>query len=201
MSLLTVLLPQRCAICSRPGAAVCDPCLAGLVRIGPPVCERCGPRGRGRCAAAPNVPDDGSHSHPCGLRSSTRIAPALSWGRGKSVVAATWPPSQADLVARAVPCPAVDALCPVPGDRDRGLQRGHASAARLAHELSTRWELPVLELLRRRPGVDRQRGLPRATRRANVARAFVPAARAPRRCASSTTSTRPDRPRPPARPS
>ena len=53
----------------------------------------------------------------------------------------------------------------VPGDRDRELTRGHAPAAALARELSAAWSIPVAPLLRRRPGVRRQRDLPRAERR------------------------------------
>ena len=40
----------------------------------------------------------------------------------------------------------------VPGDRDRGLARGHAPAAALAAELSAAWSIPLAALLRRRPG-------------------------------------------------
>ena len=70
--------------------------------------------------------------------------------------------------------PDVDAITFVPGDRDRGLVRGHLPAAALAAELSRSWSLPLLALLARRPGVKRQRDLPRAERRKNVARAFSP---------------------------
>ena len=80
--------------------------------------------------------------------------------------------SPPQLVVDALPRPAVDALAFVPGDRDRGLARGHVPAAALASELSAAWSIPVAALLRRRPGVERQRGLPRAERRQNVARAF-----------------------------
>jgi ComF family protein len=181
MSVLTVLLPQRCAVCSRPGAAVCDPCLDGLVRIGPPVCERCGAPGAWpvrRCAECAGRRLAFASVRAAIVYEDRARALVGAWKeRGRRDLAAV----AADLVAGAVPRPAVDALCPVPGDRDRGLRRGHASAARLADELSTRWELPVLALLRRRPGIDRQRGLARARRRANVARAFLPAGQAPQR--------------------
>ena len=52
--------------------------------------------------------------------------------------------------------------------------RSHGSCPRA-------WEIPVTTLLLRRPGVDRQRDLPRAERRANAARAFSPCACAPAR--------------------
>ena len=54
----------------------------------------------------------------------------------------------ADVVAR----PAVDALVAVPGDRERGRERGHVPAARLAAALGVRWQLPVASLLARTAG-------------------------------------------------
>jgi predicted amidophosphoribosyltransferase len=85
----------------------------------------------------------------------------------------------AELVVECVPRPGVAALCFVPPDGDRSLRRGHHPAERLARELGRRWELPVSPLLRRAGTARRQRGLPLAERRRNVAGAFVPAARAP----------------------
>ena len=67
-----------------------------------------------------------------------------------------------------------DVVTFVPGDRDRQLRRGHAPAAALAAELASAWTIPLATLLRRRPGIDRQRDLPRAERRRNVVGAFSP---------------------------
>ncbi len=61
----------------------------------------------------------------------------------------------------------------VPGDRDRGLRRGHVPAAMLATELAALWSIPFSAFLRRRPGIERQRNLPRSERRRNVASAFT----------------------------
>ncbi|MSO95015.1 MAG: ComF family protein [Thermoleophilia bacterium] len=77
------------------------------------------------------------------------------------------------LVTEVVARPDVDAISFVPGDRDRGLARGHAPAAALAAEVSALWSIPLRDLLRRRPGVERQRNLPRAERRRNVSTAFT----------------------------
>lgn len=77
--------------------------------------------------------------------------------------------------------PDVDAIAYVPGDRDRGLRRGHTPSAGLARELSAAWSIPLRELLARRPGIERQRSLPRAERRRNVAKAFSGTAPAPAR--------------------
>lgn len=87
----------------------------------------------------------------------------------------------ADLVVATVPRPTGDAITFVPGDRDRGLARGHAPAAALASELADAWSIPLETLLRRRAGVGRQRELPRAERRGNVARVFSPRGKSPPR--------------------
>ena len=87
----------------------------------------------------------------------------------------------AELVTGVVGRPEVDAITYVPGDRDRGLRRGHVPAAALSAELSTLWSIPLHELLVRRPGIERQRNLPRAERRRNVAKAFAGKGAAPAR--------------------
>jgi predicted amidophosphoribosyltransferase len=85
----------------------------------------------------------------------------------------------AELVAGRVRRPDADVVTFVPADRDRRLKRGHAPAAALAAELASAWSIPVVSLLRRRPGIGRQRDLPRAERRSNVARAFSPRGQSP----------------------
>jgi predicted amidophosphoribosyltransferase len=42
VAVLELLLPERCAVCRRPGPALCEPCRDAFVRLSPPVCERCG---------------------------------------------------------------------------------------------------------------------------------------------------------------
>jgi len=85
----------------------------------------------------------------------------------------------ADLVEEIVPRPDVGLLSFVPPDRARLLKRGHHPAERLARELGRRWELPVEPMLARARALPRQRGLPLAERRRNVAGAFKPLGRAP----------------------
>lgn len=181
MSLLDFVLPRRCGVCGRIGAAVCDGCTSRLVRCAPPWCERCGAPGPWpvrRCAEcsgrqlafasarAALVYDDGARSL------------VASWKeRGRRDLARI----AAELVVAGLPRPEVDAITAVPGDRDRQLKRGHAPAHALASELATAWSLPLVGVLRRRSGVDRQRGLPRAQRRANVAHAFSAHGQSPRK--------------------
>jgi predicted amidophosphoribosyltransferase len=86
----------------------------------------------------------------------------------------------ADLVAAVVGRPAVDVLTFVPGDRERGRERGHVPAKRLAEALGARWDVEVERLLVRIGSTsDRQAGLSRDDRRANVRGAFAPRTRAP----------------------
>ncbi len=87
----------------------------------------------------------------------------------------------AQLVVAALAKPEADVVAFVPGDRDRGLARGHTPAAALAAELSALWSIPLAALLCRRSGIARQRDLPRVERRRNVARAFSARGEAPRR--------------------
>jgi ComF family protein len=183
MVLLGLVLPSRCAACGIPGLALCAACAATLVRIVPPVCERCGCPGAWpvrRCvecagrrlafarARAAIVYDD-------------RSRPLVSaWKeRGRRDLAS----ALADLVVRLVARPDVDALTFVPGDRERGRQRGHVPAQRLAEALGARWGLPVARLLVRTRPSRRQAGLPRTERRANVRAAFSTTTRAPPRVA------------------
>jgi predicted amidophosphoribosyltransferase len=79
----------------------------------------------------------------------------------------------AGLVEEVVARPSADAVAFVPGDRERGRDRGHVPAARLAQALARRWQLPTARLLARSGPSRRQAGLARAERRANVRGLFV----------------------------
>ncbi len=181
MQLLDLVFPLRCGVCGRVGESVCAPCFAGLVPCGPPWCERCGAPGPWpvrRCAECSGRRLAFASARAAIVYEGRARAFVTSWKeRGRRDLAGV----AASLVVDALPRPPVDVLAFVPGDRDRGLARGHTPAAALASELSAAWSIPVAALLRRRPGVERQRGLPRAERRQNVARAFsargVPPAR------------------------
>jgi len=171
--MLELLLPQRCLACGQPGAQVCEPCVAALPRLRPPFCERCG---------APTEWPVRRCAECAGRRiafASARAAVAYDQ-RVRSIVAG-WKEHglrrlaalAADVVAAQLPRPDANVLAYVPADRDRGLKRGHHPAERLARELGARWELPVLDSLRRRGGAPRQRGLDVAARRRNVRGAFT----------------------------
>lgn len=180
MARLSLLLPQRCAVCARPGEPLCPACRASLVVVAPPVCERCGAPGAwpvSRCAEC------------SGRRLAFRTARAAvvyedaarrfvrEWKEGgRRDLAAI----AAGLVVAVVARPGAVALVPVPADGERGLRRGHSPASGLARALGRRWQLPLADLLRRTRPVERQRGLSLGERRRNVAGAFTsrPAPRA-----------------------
>jgi predicted amidophosphoribosyltransferase len=166
-------------VCGVGGAQLCALCSDRLPRLRAPLCERCG---------APT-------SWPvrrCGECAGRRLAfssarAALAYDDAVRALVTAWKErglrrlaaSAAEIVALAVPRPDVAALTFVPADRDRFLDRGHHPAERLACELGRLWELPVEPLLGRTRALRRQRGLPLAERRRNVAGAFRPAGRAP----------------------
>jgi ComF family protein len=172
---LELLLPQRCVVCSAPGAQVCAHCRGGLPKIVAPLCERCG---------APTAWPVARCAECSGRRLAFASArAAVAYDEAVRALVREWKERglrrlaglAADLVAGSLERPEGTVLVPVPADRDRSLKRGHEPAAQLARELGSRWELPVERLLRRtRPGA-RQRGLSQAARRANVRGAFAAA--------------------------
>jgi ComF family protein len=172
MELLDLVIPRRCGICGRIGAAVCRGCLTQLVRCAPPVCERCGAPGPWpvrRCAECAGRRLAFATARAAIVYDPRARALVTSWKeRGRRDLSRV----AAELVAETLPRPTVDALTFVPGDRERGLRRGHTPASGLAAELGKAWSIPRTTLLERRGGARRQRDLPRRERRANVAGAF-----------------------------
>ena len=136
--------------------------------------------GRGRCAGASNAPGGGSASRGRGPRSSTTDGRGRSSRRGRSEGGATSSSRSPRSSRRSSPGHSVDAVTFVPGDRERGRDRGHVPVARLAQALADRWDLPVARLLARSGPSSRQAGLSRADRRANVRDLFVARSEAPR---------------------
>jgi predicted amidophosphoribosyltransferase len=170
--MIELLLPQRCVVCGRGGRQLCAACLAGLPRIEPPLCERCGlptawPVRRCRDCS-------GRRLAFASARSAVHYDDAV-----RSLVAA-WKERElrrlaaaaVSVVLEVVPRPRGESLTFVPPDPDRGLKRGHHPPRKLAEALAREWELPLVAPLRRR-AAKRQRGLSRAERRRNVAGVFA----------------------------
>jgi ComF family protein len=174
MGLLGMLLPARCAGCGVPGGALCERCLASVVRIGPPVCERCGCPGAWpvrRCVECTGRRLGFTKARAAIVYDGVTRPLVSAWKeRGRRDLVEPF----ATLVEEVVAAPSVDAVTFVPGDRERGRDRGHVPAARLAHELADRWDLTVVRLLVRSGPSSRQAGLSRADRRANVRDLFAP---------------------------
>lgn len=174
MGLLGLVLPSRCAVCSAPGPALCERCDAALVRIAPPVCERCGCPGPWpvrRCVECAGRRLAFARARSALVYDSAARPLVSAWKeRGRRDLAMTL----AELVADVIAPPQVDAITFVPGDRERGRERGHVPAERLAAALASLWQLPLERLVARRRSAPRQASLPRAKRRANVRRAFAP---------------------------
>jgi predicted amidophosphoribosyltransferase len=168
VAVLELLLPERCAVCRRPGPALCDPCRDALVRLSPPVCERCGSPSAWpvrRCAEC------------AGRRLAfARARSAIVYDEGARALVRSWKEKgrrrlaeeAAALVAEVVAAPAVEVLTHVPGDPERALERGDVPPRALAAALGELWELPAENLLRRTRPLERQRGLSLADRRRNV---------------------------------
>jgi len=180
---LDLLLPQRCLVCSLPGGHVCGGCRSALRVIGPPLCERCG---------APTAWPVRRCAECAGRRLAfARARSAVAYDEPVRRVVAAWKERglrrlaawAAEVVVDTLARPDVSCLASVPGDPDRRLKRGHHAGERLARELAVAWELPLEPLLTSSRRFSHQRGLSRAARRRNVAGAFAPVARIPRKVA------------------
>ena len=181
MAVLRLLLPERCAVCERPGPALCEACRDGLVRLAPPVCERCGSPGAWpvrRCAECSGRRLAFARARSAIVYEERARALVRSWKeRGRRRLAA----QAAELVAEVIAAPAADLLVHVPGDPERALERGDVPPRALAAALAELWELPTADLLTRTRTLERQRGLSLADRRRNVRGSVAATAEAPRR--------------------
>src|SRR5262245_1455888 len=177
--LVSAVLPQRCAVCRRLGNAVCAACLAALVRVAPPLCERCGSPGPWpvrRCAECAGRRIAFARARSAVVYDDRARAFVTAWKeQGRRDLAEI----AAGLVCYGVRPPPAAVITFVPADHDRRLERGHSPPQALAAALGVRWSLPLAELLSRTRRLPRQRGLSLAERRRNVRGAFVATGRIP----------------------
>jgi predicted amidophosphoribosyltransferase len=179
-ALLAVVLPERCLACGRGEELLCPACRAGLLVLRGALCGRCGaptawPVERcGECAGRRLSFASARAAIGYDAAGRTLVSAWKERGIGRVAVLA------AELVAAAVPRPAVEALTFVPGEGDRVGWRGVNTAEALARALRARWDLPVERLLDRTRRVRPQRGLTKAERRANIRAAFRSRGAAPR---------------------
>ena len=182
-----LLFPRRCPRCDRPvrpaGALICPECAQGFVRVGGPVCMKCGkpvPEGEalcGDCAGKEHSYDRGCavflyHSISASIyrfKYGGRREYADYYGREmvrrlREVLA--------EPGARAFPRPQV--LVPVPVSRSRYRKRGYNQAALLARKLSAISGIPVREdILRRVSETAAMRMMSAAERQNNLKKAFI----------------------------
>ncbi len=168
-------------MCSIPGAPLCGACNATLVRLVPPVCERCGSPGPWpvrRCAECSGRRLAFARARSAIVYDASARTLVRVWKEhGRRRLAA----EAAGLVAEVVARPKVDVLTFVPGDPERALERGRIAPAALAASLSVAWAIPAGDLLRRTRSLERQRGLGLAERRRNVRGSVVAEGEVPRK--------------------
>jgi predicted amidophosphoribosyltransferase len=170
---LDLVLPQRCLVCGADGTLLCSGCREALPQLEPPLCARCG---------APTA----WPVHRCRECSGRRLAfasarAAVPYDDAVRRVVGGWKErglrrlaeEAAELVAERVARPEAALLAYVPSGRGRRRRRGHHPAERLARALAPRWGMTCVPLLERTRDGARQRGLPLAERRRNVAGAFT----------------------------
>ncbi len=177
--LVDLLLPIRCAVCERVGAALCVACRALFVRLAPPYCERCGAPGAWpvrRCAECAGRRLAFASARAAVVYDATARRFVSAWKeRAQRRLAG----EAAAVVAEVLPRPEAAVVSFVPADAERTLKRGHRPAEALARALAALWELPVEPLVQRVRSVERQRGLRLEERRRNVAGVFGPARASP----------------------
>lgn len=175
------LLPQRCIVCGRFGAALHEACLDALPHANPPRCPRCwlptanqpreARRGDGacsRCAAAPPPFE--------GLRTPYRFVGlarrGVIEGKFRGVSALLEPLGRAS--GRVVPdWWAIDAVAPVPLHGARRRRRGFDQARLLAATVADEIGVSINDgLLRRSRATGAQTALGMDRRRHNMAGAF-----------------------------
>ncbi len=171
---------MRCVVCGGSAEALCGGCRLELRRLSGPRCERCGaPTSwsveRCRECAGRRIAFASARAAVAYDDSARRLVAAWK-ERGLRTLASP----AGEIVAEMVPRPRAYSIAFVPADEDRRLRRGHNPAERLAVELGSRWELPVVSLLERLPGIRPQRGLSLAERRRNVRGLFRATAEAPK---------------------
>ena len=179
--LLDLLLPIRCAACGIPGRAFCAHCRDALIRLAPPLCDRCGSPGAWpvkRCAECSGRRIAFARARAAIVYDATARLFVHAWKEhGQRRLAR----DAAVLVAETLARPQAPVLAFVPSDGDRSLRRGHRPAEALARELGRVWELPVAPLVRRLRSTERQRGLGLQERRRNVRGVFASARASPAR--------------------
>lgn len=171
--LLEVVFPARCASCRKPGAAMCDECVARFAFITPPFCSVCSSQLQDANDKCPNERNHQTHVESIRamgwFEGTLREAiHALKYDGRKDVA-----PLLAELLYKqSLSIPQVDYITAVPLHSDRQRQRGYNQSYLLASELAARVKRPYVEGLERTRATADQIGLGPADRKKNVNGAF-----------------------------
>jgi ComF family protein len=170
--LAEALLPQRCIVCGRFGAALHPDCVATLARAEPPRCLRCWAPGRSVCARCKvEPPAFEALRTPFRFEGAARRAVLESKFMGITALLEPLTRAAADTVP---PDWAVDAVVPVPLHRRRERQRGYNQATLIAEVVARRLGVRLRsEWLKRVRATPAQAGLRAEARRENLTRAFT----------------------------
>ncbi len=179
--LAEALLPQRCLVCGRFGAALHDRCVDRLPTAAPPRCEVCWAPGASprceQCALSP--PAFAGLRTPFRFTGPARRALLEAKFRGVTRLLEPLAVAAADVVPAAW---RVEAVAPVPlhagRERRRGYNQAQIAAAAVADRLGVRMEPSALRRARATPP---QVGLNAAERAVNLRGAFVAAGPSPAR--------------------
>jgi ComF family protein len=169
----TWALPQRCILCSDPGATLCEPCrldLPGLQAVRCPVCAHASARAEicGQCLA-----------HPPRF---AKVIVALSYGFPIDAVIRRMKytadlsliePLATLLIQRVTDAVRPDCIVPMPLSTQRLRERGFNQSLELARALAHRLHIPIAaSACRRVRHTPPQATLPMEQRRANIRGAF-----------------------------
>jgi hypothetical protein len=177
-------------VCEAPGEALCPGCRGALVRLAPPLCERCGSPGAWPVRRCAECARRRSASRRRGRRSSTTSALGTSSWAGRSAVgegSRSWRRSSSPRRSSVRP--------PTRSRSSPPIRSGGTVARRRARRAAGARARPALGAARAaaarttRAG-PRQRGQRLADRRRNVRGVFAPPSGRRRGSCSSTTSTR-----------
>ena len=170
-----LLFPPRCIGCGRVGVRFCENCLAGVSRVVPPICKRCGDA----------VPEGEILCRQC-LKYSPAFAQARSWALmedsvrqaihrlkyRRDIALADILAVQLVALVQSLDWP-VEAVAAVPLGAQRQRDRGYNQAALLAFPLAMGIGVPwIRRALVRIRETRSQVGLNAFARRRNVAGAF-----------------------------
>ena len=173
---LDLLLPQRCVVCSRFGAALHPRCLSSLPAADPPRCVQCWrPSSATWCEPCAEGGSDAPDFD--GLRAPYRFAGdarrALLEANFRGVTALLEP--LASEAAATVPAEwRIDLVAPIPLARRRQRRRGFNQAEIAASHVARALDRPIVRALRRTRDRPPQASLNAEQRARNLEGAFAP---------------------------